>query len=156
MKINLIAAGVLAGGIAVAGLTGSAYAASGTAKTGGTAKPSGTAGVVAGAVKGHGPIAIACTGKVVRIKGEPEKTLRIKGKPGKAISIKAPGKLPAPPAGVPVLATHGKALPAPPAGTKVTKLIRVKGKAVVKASKGLHCVQVKPGTPGAPPAVPAR
>ena len=149
MKIKLIAAGVLAGGIAVAGLTGSAYAASDTpkTKTGGTAGPT---GIVAGTAKEHGAIAIACAGKGVRING----------KPGKAISIKAPGKLPATPEkGGPVFRTGGKALPAPPAGAKVTRLLATKGKGIVRigpAPKGLRCVEVKPATPGAPPPVPAR
>lgn len=162
MKIKLVAATVLAGGIAVTGLTGSAFAASGTSaakttapvKTAGAVKAAGTVeagGVAAGSVTDHGAVAIACVGKGVRIKGKPGKA---------AFSIKAPGKLPAPREQHFTVSGDARALPAPPPGAKVTKLLTAKGvhgiPKIGPAPKGLHCFHVKPGTPGAPPAVPAR
>jgi hypothetical protein len=141
MKKKLVAVGVLAGGIALTGLAGSAYAEGGKA----TAKPTGP--------KGKGVTAIACIGKGEHIKGKPEKGI---------VAIK-PGKFP--PLGKAVkVRADGKALPAPPPGAKITKgavKIAAKGGApsTVKLGplpKGVHCMVVKPGTPGAPPALPAR
>jgi len=156
MKKKLVAAGVLAGGIALTGMAGST--ASATSAEGGKA----TAPPVL--VKGHGPIAIACHAKGGHIKGG-----HIKGKPEKgAISIKK-GKLPPLPAGAPTISTRsgGKALPAPPPGAKRLKFAKGAVKVTAKGDapstikigplpKGVHCAVVKPGTPGAPPAPPAR
>jgi hypothetical protein len=157
MKKRLIATGLLAGGIALTGLAGSAYAAGATP----TAKDTGPV-KVAGPVKGRGPVAVACVGKGAHIKGKPEKG---------TFSVKEPGGLPAlpetgkaltkvPPAKVTGRTADGKALPAPPPGAKVTRLIREKGgRGTVKLGpvpKGLHCFSVKPGTPGAPPPLPTR
>lgn len=153
MKNRLVAAGLLAGGIALTGLTGSAYAAGAIPAAKDTGK---------GNVKGHGPVAFACVGKGVKIKGKPEKS---------TFSVKELSKLPAlsktgkPPAKViGGKATGGKvagdaeALPAPPAGAKVTKVLK-DGAATAKIkalAKGVRCFSVKPGTPGGPPPVPTR
>jgi hypothetical protein len=147
MKKRLIATGVLAGGVALTGLAGSAYAAGATP----TAKDTGPVKVTS-PVKGHGPVAFACTGKGVHIKGKPEKA---------TFSVKEPGGLPALKPGkrsVKVIdgkvmgKTGGgtKALPAPPPGAKVTKALKDK---VVTAKmkalpKGVRCFSVKPGIPG--------
>jgi hypothetical protein len=151
MKNRLVGAGLLAGGIALTGLTGSAYAANAAPAAKDTGK-----GKVTRAVKG--PVAFACVGKGVKIKGKP-------GKP--AFSVKVPGKLPAVKPGkraVKVIdgkvidgKTGGgaKALPAPPAGAKVTKdeAVTAKMKAL---PKGVRCFSVKPGTPGGHPPLPPR
>jgi hypothetical protein len=142
MKKKLVAVGVLAGGIALTGLAGSAYAQGGTP----TAKPA--------PAKGHGTVVI-CGAKGQHVKGKPEKG---------AVSIKEPGKLPPPGAPALKLRTGGKAIPAPPPGAKVTKgavKITAKGGApgTVKLGplpKGTHCFVVKPGTAGAAPALPAK
>jgi hypothetical protein len=153
MKKKLVAAGVLAGGIALTGVAGSTVAASAASAGGGKAT---TAPVL---VKGHGPIAIACHSKGGHIKGKREKG---------AISIKE-GKLPPLPAGAPTIRTRsgGKALPAPPSGAEHLKIAKGAVKVTAKGDapgtirigplpKGVHCAVVKPGTPGAPPAPPAR
>jgi hypothetical protein len=147
MKKKLVAAGVLAGGIALTGLAGSAYAQGGTPAV----KPTGP--------KGQGAIAIACV-KGAPIKGKPGKGLPEKGK---VVSIREPGKLPALPKGaLPLeLRSGGKAVPAP--GAKLSKhAVKILTKAGAQGMpklgplpKGAHCTVVKPGTPGAPPAPPA-
>jgi hypothetical protein len=149
MKNRLVAAGLLAGGIALTGLTGSAYAADATP----AAKDPGK-GKLTGAAKGHGPGAIACIRKRTQIKGEPEQILPIK-KPGKRPVTIIGGK--------PAAGKKGddiKGHPAPPAGIKVLKLRALKdGAATAKLKalpKGVHCFWAKPGTPGAPPPLPAR
>jgi hypothetical protein len=141
MKKKLVAVGVLAGGIALTGLAGSAYAEGGKA----TAKPTGP--------KGKGVTAIACVGKGARIKGKPEK----------GVTVFKPGKFPPPGKAVKVR-TGGKALPAPPPDAKIAKgAIKITTKdgahGIPKLGplpKGVHCMVVKPGTPGAPPAPPAQ
>jgi hypothetical protein len=145
MKKKFVAVGVLAGGIALTGLAGSAYAQGGTP----TAKPTGP--------KGKGATAIICVAKGEPIKGKPEKG---------AFSIKEPGKLPPLPPGAPALKVRsgGKALPAPPPGAKIAKgAVEITTKdgahGIPKLGplpKGVHCTVVKPGTPGAPPVPPAR
>ena len=151
MKKKLAVVGLLAGGIALTGLAGSAYAQGGTPD----AKPTGP--------KGHGVIALACV-KGGTVKGRPIKGMPDKGK----VSIKEPGKLPPLPKGAPLtkgapplkMRTGGKAIPAP--GTelskKALKVFAEGGHGVPKIGplpKGVHCTVVKPGTPGAPPAPPA-
>jgi hypothetical protein len=141
MKKKLVAVGVLAAGVALTGLAGSAYAEGGKA----TAKPTHP--------KGKGAIAIACLGRGEHIKGKPEKGV---------VAIK-PDEFP--PSGKAVrMRTGAKALPAPPPGAKITKgTVRVTAKGGAPGTvkfgplpKGVHCTVVKPGTPGAPPALPAR
>lgn len=148
MKKKLVAAGVLTGGIALTALAGSASAAGGTP----TARP---AGPVTGRATAAAPgVAVACVGEGPRVKGRPEKGV---------VSIKGDGKLPPHPAGAPDLRVRSGAgaLPAPPAGGKGAVTITTKKDAhgTVKFGplpKGVHCFQVKPGTPGAPPPKPAR
>ena len=154
MKNRLIGAGLLAGGIALTGLTGSAYAAGATP----AAKDPGT-GKVTGAAKDHGPVAITCVGTGTALKGT-------SGKP--TLSVEEPGKLPAlrKPGKRPVTIIGGKTGEnaqghrAPPAGAKVLKLRALNDRAATakfKAlPKGVHCFPVKPGIPGGPPPVPAR
>jgi hypothetical protein len=152
MKNRLVAAGLLAGGIALTGLTGSAYAAGATP----TAKDTGK-GKVTGAVKGHGPVAIACVGKGVKSNGKPEKQSFSGKKPGKLAALPAPGE-------APVKVINGKTgggakeLPAPPPGAKVTKALMDKvALAKIKAlPKGVRCFSMKPGIPGGHPPLPAR
>ncbi|GAB2871759.1 hypothetical protein GCM10027176_86610 [Actinoallomurus bryophytorum] len=157
MKKRFIATGLLAGGVALTGLAGSAYAAGATP----TAKDTGPVKVT-GPAKGHGPVAVACVGKGVHIKGKPEKgtfsvkepgDLRVPPETGKPLT-KVPGSV------VPGRTADGKALPAPPPGAAVTKVIREKnrhgGPKLGPVPKGLRCFSVKPGTPGAPPPIPAR
>jgi hypothetical protein len=149
-KNRLVAAGLLAGGIALTGLTGSAYAAGTTPAAKDTGK-----GKVTRAAKGHGPVAIACVGKSVKIKGKPEKSTFSVKKPGKRPVTIIGGKLTAGKRG-----GDAKGLPAPPPGAKVLKLKALKdGAATAKLRalpKGVHCFSVKPGTPGGPPPTPAR
>jgi hypothetical protein len=153
MKKKLAVVGLLAGGIALTGLAGSAYAQGGTP----TAKPAGP--------KGQG-VVMACV-KGGTMKGGPVTGGPVKGKPEKGkISIKEPGGLPALPKGAPPLklGTGGKAIPASPSGAKLTKRA-VKARAEADAHalpklgpppKGAHCVILKPGTPGTRPAPPVR
>jgi hypothetical protein len=156
MKKRIIAAGALAGGIALTGLTGSAYAASGD-KVEHRAKPTlavpGKAGV-------KGPIAFICA---AHVKGEKEKgltslpepsgrtkkvgpTFRTGGREKGLTSLPEPSGLTKKVART--IRTGGKALPPPPGATVIAR----KGDTLkIKAPKGVHCRQVKPGTPGAPP-----
>lgn len=146
MKKKLAVVGVLAGGVALTGLAGSAYAQGGTP----TAKPTGP--------KGHGATAIAC------VKGGATTGGPITGKPEKGkVSIKEPGKLPPLPEGAPPLKLRsgGKAIPAP--GAKLTKrAVKILAEDAHGAPKigplpkGVHCMVVKPGSLGAPPVPPAR
>ena len=152
MKNRLVAAGLLAGGIALTGLTGSAYAAGATPAAKDTGK-----GKVTGAAKGHGPVAIACVGKDKKVRSKPEKG---------GFSIKEPGEFPALPqtGKVPVKIIGGKTggdakgLPVPPAKAKLSKVLK-DGAATAKIRalpKGMHCFSVKSGTLGGTPPVPAR
>jgi hypothetical protein len=138
MRKRIIAVGVLAGGIALTGLAGSAYAA-------GTSPATSSAPAAA---KAKGPVAIVCVagkknpgkpGKVIVHRAAPGKSLVKSGKP-----VRLPGK--------PVQVR--KALP----GALVTKAT-VDGKHTVKIGplpKGVHCSKVMTGTKGAPSLPPAR
>jgi hypothetical protein len=147
MKNRLVAAGLLAGGIALTGLTGSAYAAGATPAAKDTGK-----GKVTGAIKREAP-AFACVGKGVKIKGKPGKLPALK--PGKRAVKVTGGKV----TGGKVIdgRTGGgaKALPAPPPGAKVTRdgAVTAKMKAL---PKGVRCFSVKPGIPGGHPPLPTR
>jgi hypothetical protein len=152
MKNRLVAAGLLAGGIALTGLTGSAYATGATPAAKDTGK-----GKVTSAVKGHGPVAFACVGKGVKIKGKPEKQTFSTKEPGRLPALTATGK---PPVKIINGRTGGdaKELPAPPPGAKVTKVLKDKAAlAKIKAlPKGVRCFSMKPGIPGGHPPLPAR
>lgn len=164
MNKKVLAVGLLAGGIGLTGLAGSAYAEGPAAAKAPAKAPATTPGVKA---KGHGPTAMVCYGTGGPAKG------RINAK-GMKVIVAEKGKLPA--------------LPKPPAGAKTIKLKNgkvvsgsAKGVTVVRdrnghttvtvggkppkglpkppsgpPPKGVHCMTVKPGTPGAPPPLPAR
>jgi hypothetical protein len=131
MRKRIIAVGVLAGGIALTGLAGSAYAA-------GTSPATSSAPAAA---KAKGPVAIVCVaGK--KNPGKPGKVIVHRAAPGKSL-VKS---------GKPVQVR--KALP----GALVTKAT-VDGKHTVKIGplpKGVHCSKVMTGTKGAPSLPPAR
>jgi hypothetical protein len=132
MKKRFIAAGVLAGGIALTGVAGSAYAASG----GGTEHPARAALAVPGKAGAQGPITVRCTGGHAKVKGEKGLT-SVRKPPGRDEK-----------GGTKMRTGTGTALPAPPPGAEV---VTKKGALpVIKAPKGVHCTQVK-GVPGAPP-----
>jgi hypothetical protein len=145
MKKKLAVVGLLAGGIALTGLAGSAYAQGGGASTAKPAGPKGQ-GVVMACVKGG-------TMKGVHVKGEPEKGTS---------SAKEPGGLPTLPKGAPPLrlGTGGKAIPAPPSGAMLTKraakaFAEKDAHGIPKLGplpKGVHCTVLKPGAPGTRPA----
>jgi hypothetical protein len=154
MKNRLVAAGLLAGGIALTGLTGSAYAAGATPAAKATGK-----GKVTGAVKGKAQ-AFACVGTGVKIKGKPGKQTFSVEEPGGLPALK-PGKRSVKVIDGKVIGKTGggtKALPAPPPGAKVTKALKDKAvTAKMKAlPKGVRCFSVKPGTPGGHPPLPPR
>ncbi|GLY77017.1 hypothetical protein [Actinoallomurus iriomotensis] len=148
MRNRLIAVGVLAGGIALTGLAGSAYAAGASPAVSRSAPTTVPA-------KGTSPVAIVCVGKGAKLKVRPEKGPKevVTGKvPGKARAlVKVNGRI--------VKAIpKGAALPAPPSGATVVKATK-DGKGHVKIGplpKGVHCSQVKPGTKGVPLPPPAR
>jgi hypothetical protein len=148
MRKRIIAVGVLAGGIALTGLAGSAYAAGASPAT--SSAPA--------AAKAKGPIAIVCVGGKAGGKtgaGKPGKVI-IGGEAGKhVVKHETRVKLPGEPLGEP-----GKRVQlrkAPP-GALVAKAT-TDGKGTVKIGplpKGVHCSKVMPGTKGAPPLPPAR
>jgi hypothetical protein len=151
MRNRLIAVGVLAGGIALTGLAGSAYAA-GASPAASSAKRSAATTVPA---KGASPVAIVCVGKGVKAKDAPEKgakkifTGKVRGET-RALA-KVNGR-------VIKAIPKGTALPAPPPGAAVVKVTK-DGKGNVRIGalpKGVHCSQVKPGTKGVPAVPPAR
>jgi hypothetical protein len=153
MNKKVVAVGLLAGGIALTGLAGSAYAE-------GSAPVKKTI-----AANGHGPTAVACWGT----------SGPVKDKAGEKGIVTMPGEgklppLPKPPASISMIKVRdGKVV----AGTaKGVKVVQDKdGRVTVTAGtppkglpvppkglppKGVHCTTVKPGTPGAPPPLPAR
>ncbi|MDN3354748.1 hypothetical protein [Actinomadura sp. DC4] len=152
MKKKLAAACLLAGGIALTGLSGSAFAQGGSATT--TAKP--------GVPKGKGVSGVICAGKAGHIKGRPEKG---------TVTSKEPGRLPGLPkpvkggslkvikdgGGKAVKGEGGKTLPAPPpGGVKITARTGPDGTVKIgKLPKGVHCSVVKPGADGTLPTPPA-
>jgi hypothetical protein len=144
MKKKLVTVGLLAGGIALTGLAGSAYAEGGAPTTKPAAPPHAGAGT--GAVAGKSAVAIACVRTDKHIKGKPEKGI---------VSFKKDDGRPAlSSAGAPPLKVRtGKALPALPRGVRATtKVIARKGGApgdvkILPAPKGAHCYKVKPGAP---------
>ncbi|MGI8331372.1 hypothetical protein ACRYCC_15530 [Actinomadura scrupuli] len=155
MRKKIIVVGVLAGGAALAGLAGSAYAEGGT---------------VPGPGKAHGPdgkpVAVSCIGTGVPGKGMPAKAVPGKAVPGKggepALKVKTGAKgtgVKLPPRGKTLFKTGdgGKALPAPPPGTKLlpggpVKILKDgKGTLKIKAPKGVRCSAGHPGGPGVPP-----
>lgn len=157
MKKKVVAVGLLAGGIGLTGLAGSAYAeGSAPAKT--------PAKAPAASVKVHGPTAVVCygTARSVRFKGE------IVTKLGKG---KLP-PLPKPPAGKTMIKVRNGKVVSGSAGGKGVTVVRDKnGRTTVTVGtppkglpkpppgpppKGAHCTTVKPGTPGAPPPLPVR
>jgi len=144
MKKKLVTVGLLAGGIALTGLAGSAYAEGGAPATKPAAPPHAGAGTGAGA--GKSAVAIACVRTDKHLKGKPEKGI---------ISFKKDDGRPAlSSAGAPALKVRtGKALPALPRRVRAgTKVIARKGGApgdvkILPAPKGAHCYKVKPGAP---------
>lgn len=172
-KRKIIVVGLLAGGAALTGLAGSAYAEGGTTVPG-PGKPHGPAGR---------PVAISCFGTSVHggpVPGgkAPGKAVTGKAVTGKAVTGKAvtgeggepvlKGKAgaklpPLPPPGKTVFKTGGggNALPAPPPGAKVLDggTVKVftdgKGTMKIKPPKGVRCSVSHPGTPppvdGKPP-----
>ena len=151
MKKRIVAAGVLAGGIALTGLAGAAYADGGTPAAPGkpsTAKPSvpGKAGPVTG--RPTGPTAIACVAKGKAFKGADDikNAKLIKDIAGH----KGVGKLPPP--GKAIFKTRdGKVIAGAPGAKSTVHLIGKGGP--VPVPKGAHCVKVKPGSM---PPLPAR
>jgi hypothetical protein len=151
MRKRIIAVGVLAGGIALTGLAGSAYAAGASPAT--SSAPA--------TAKAKGPIAIVCVGEKAGGKaggktdaGKPGKVI-IGGEAGKRVKHEARVELPGKPLGKPGKIVQPRK--APP-GALVTKAT-VDGKGTVKIGplpKGVHCSKVMPGTKGAPPLPPAR
>lgn len=143
MKKKLVAVGLLAGGIALTGLAGSAYAEGGAPTTKPAAPPHAGAGKGVGA--GKGTVAIACVRTGKHIKGKPEK--------GVVSFKKGDGRPALSSAGAPALKVRtGKALPALPPGVRATKVIARKGGApgdvkTLPVLKGAHCYKVKPGAP---------
>lgn len=135
MKSRLIAVGVLAGGIALTGLAGSAYAAGASPADSSVTGPARTT-VPA---KGAGPVGVVCVGKGVKVKGKPEKgTVTSKDLAGHPATARKAGRL--------VKVDAGRA--APLTGAKVFKVTK-DGRGIVKIGplpKGVRCSQVKPGT----------
>jgi hypothetical protein len=153
MKKMIVGIGLLAGGTALTGLAGSAYAQNGTAvkDPAVVAKAQGPDAVA----KGGGPVAIVCTKK-----GGP-----IKGKPGKVrFSLKSDGKLPAARAKKAFMVRGGaSAIPAKPGEKGTVMLKEAPGQVKLgpppklgPPSKSADCVRVKPGDLGSPPPLPAR
>jgi hypothetical protein len=166
---KVLAVGLLAGGIGLTGLAGSAYAEGPAAAKAPAKAPAKTpakapAGLSAVAVKGHGPTAVVCYGTAgsAKFKGE------ILTKTGKG---KLP-PLPKPPAGKTMIKVRGGKVVSGPAGAEGVTVVRDKnGRTTVTVGtppkglpkpppgpppKGGHCTTVKPGTPGAPPPLPTR
>jgi hypothetical protein len=139
MKKTFAVAGILAGGVALVGVAGSAYGQGG--------KPTATATRPA---KGTGPVIMSCTRAGTHVSGKPGKSAGSRTKDGKLP--------PVPPAGTPPLTLHGgKRLPAPPAGKKTGTKVILKGKGPVTVKfgsvpKGVHCSTGKPGAPLPAPA----
>jgi hypothetical protein len=143
---KVVTVGLLAGGIALTGLTGSAYA-EGAAPAGKPAAPP----------KGQVHKALVCVSTIGPVKGKGEKGI---------VTMREDGRLPA---GKPVI--KGKVVPGP-AGARSVMVVRDKNghttvsvgtppKGLPKpppgvSAKGVHCTSVRPGTPGAPPPLPTR
>lgn len=150
MNKKVATVGLLAGGIALAGLTGSAYA-----------EGSGAAGKPVTPVKGHGPIVVICAGTAVKGKAGEKGTVRIPEKAklptlvkrldGKPVFTADDGKVPG---GKPVTVVRDKDGHTTVAIGKPPKGLPLPPKGV--PGKGVKCTTVKPGTPGAPPAASTR
>ena len=145
MRSRLIAVGALAGGIALTGLAGSAYAAGASPSA---SSPTGPVKTTVPA-KGAGPVGVVCVGKGVKIKGKPEKgTVTSKDLAGHPAMVRKAGKF--------VKVNGGRT--APPLGAKVVKAAK-DGRGTVKIGplpKGVHCSQIKPGTKAPVPLTPTR